>query len=267
MQSTSISLRPLSHLFGAEVLGVDAAHVPDDLKPLIREAWLEHSLLLFRGQSLSTQEQLDFATIFGAVSTQGEERPEGFSYVSNVVADGVNPAGPLGFHFDHSFFPQPLSGLMLYALEAPPAGCGGETLFASAKLAYAAFPDALKARIAHLTIRHGWPDLSKHTELPGMDPRPEAPRADHPLEFAHPRTGDKLVFCSRRHADRILELAPAESEALIDEITTYVRRPEITYAHAWRPGDIVVWDNLALQHARTDFDPKYKRHIRRVQIA
>ena len=47
---------------------------------------------------------------------------------------------------------------------------------------------------------------------------------------------------------------------------TYLYRPENIFTHAWRPGDLVLWDNLALQHGRNDFSPEWKRHIRRVQI-
>jgi taurine dioxygenase len=265
MQTTEPLIRPLGGPFGAEVLGIDCAAVPDAAKPGLREAWQQYALLLFRGQELSEGDQLRFATIFGEVSNEGAG--EGFNYVSNVVEDGLNPAGPLGLHFDHSFYEKPLSGLMLYALEAPPEGCGGETFFSSAKLAYRNLPPALRERIATLTIRHGWPDLSKHTELPGMDPRPDAPRYAHPLAFPHPKTGEPIVFLSRRHADCILELPRPDSDALIEELTAYVRDPAIIYTHAWRPGDLVLWDNIALQHARNNFDPKYNRHLRRVQIA
>lgn len=267
MKAAELVIRPLSEIFGAEVLGVDASNVPEDLVPQLRAAWHRHALLLFRDQKLSPEDQVRFLSVFGEQSMQGYEDRAGVTYVSNVVEDGVNPAGPLGLHFDHSFYPKPLRGLMLYAIEAPPEGGGGETFFSSATLAYRALPAALKARIDGLMIRHGYPDLSKATELPGMDPDPNLPRHDHPLAYSHPVTGEKLLFLSRRHADRILGLSPEESSALIDELSSYFRNPEIIYTHAWRPGDVVVWDNLALQHARNDFDPKYKRHLRRLQVA
>ena len=222
-----------------------------------------HGLLVFREQHLTAEAQLRLAAVFGQVECDNETAT-GFNYVSNVAEDGVNPAGPLGFHTDHSMYPNLLYGIMLYGIQVPPEGAGGETLFASAKLAYAALPESLKQRIEGLTSRHGYPDLSKSQAFPGI--LADGPHAERPLALLHPYTADKILFLSRRHVDCILELPRSESDALIETLSAYLGRPEHVYRHVWRPGDVVVWDNIALQHARTDFDPRWPRHLRRMQI-
>jgi alpha-ketoglutarate-dependent taurine dioxygenase len=92
------------------------------------------------------------------------------------------------------------------------------------------------------------------------------PTSTHKLAFSHPVTGSTLLFCSPRHFDRIVGWPPESGLALAQELSTYIDRPEVIYKHAWLPGDLVVWDNIRLQHARTDFDRKYRRHLRRTQV-
>lgn len=268
VQTAEISCRPLSASIGAEVSGIDLTRpVGEGTREALRAAWKQYALLLFRDQELSTEDHFRAIAIFGSVSLVGESNPpDGVVYVSNTVEDGVNPKGPLGFHFDHSFYETPLRGLSLYAIQAPPEGAGGETLFSNAKAAYQNLPEHLRTVIQDMLVRHGYPDLSKAVENPGMDTRPEAPRSVHRLAFQHPGTGETILFLSRRHADGIIGLSRAKSEALLDELTTYLRDPAVVYKHSWRPKDLIVWDNLTLQHARTDGDPAYPRHLRRLQI-
>ncbi|TAM92532.1 TauD/TfdA family dioxygenase [bacterium] len=265
MSNTNLDLRPISSIAGVEVLGVDLRRpVTEDVQRSLREAWHHHALLLFRNQELSEEDQLRAARIFGEISTEGEYGDQ--NYVSNVIPDGLTPHGELAFHVDHSWSDNPLRGLMLYAIEAPPAGSGGETKFANVKLAYELLPPHVQARIANLQIVHTYPDQNKHVPIPGPDPRPGMPTSTHPLVFPHPVTGEKLLFCSPRHFDRIVGLSADEGLALAHELTGYIDRPEVVYTHVWHPGDLVVWDNLQLQHARTNFDRAYRRHLRRTQI-
>jgi taurine dioxygenase len=266
MNVSQLQVRRLDAPFGAEIVGFDArAELSEEVAAWLREAWNEYDLLLFRGQQLDVEQQERFALTFGAI---GEGTTANYNmYVSNVTKGGLNPSGPLDFHSDASMEPAMLLGLMLYALEAPPPGEGGETLFANARLAFDSLPERLKKGIEPLTIRHGNPDVTKGVALPGLVTGPNARRADRRLAMKHPVTGKKLLFLSRRHADRILELDPGDSLALIEELTRYVRRPELTYTHPWRVGDLVIWDNFTIQHGRNDFDPKWKRHLRRTQIA
>src|SRR5262249_49869039 len=94
---------------------------------------------------------------------------------------------------------------------------------------------------------------------PRPAPRPvrrPPPLAEHPVLEKHPVTGENLLFFSRRHAEALIGVSPEESEALMDEIATYFERSESILRHEWRVGDVVLWDNLAIQHARTDYNPE-----------
>ena len=50
-----------------------------------------------------------------------------------------------------------------------------------------------------------------------------------------------------------------ESEALLEKLFDIAEDPAIIYEHIWRPGDLVMWDNLACLHARTDWPPEQRR--------
>jgi alpha-ketoglutarate-dependent taurine dioxygenase len=273
MNKVDIAVRPLSAAAGAEVTGVDLREdLSDDVKETLRSAWGEHALLLLRGQDVTLEDQVRFGRIFGPISSQGENAAKlgGVTYVSNVAADGTNAAGELTFHIDHSFYPSPLRGIMLYGIEVPPVG--GDTMFANARIAYERLPQALKERIADLKALHVYDYAYSRGDRQGARIREheisaDSPRAVHPVVLTHPDTGQKILYVSRRHTDRILDVSEAESEALLDELLTYIYLPDIVYRHHWTAGDVVLWDNLSLQHARSDFDSTYKRHMRRVQIA
>lgn len=262
---SAIKSEPLTPFMGARISGVDAGAPMDaKVKQRLREEWWKHGLLVLSDQSLDEDQQRAFGRIFGEISSDGEYGDQ--HYVSNVAPGGLVPHGELAFHVDHSWSERPLRGIMLHAIEVPPAGAGGETLFADVKRAYELLDPALRDRIDRLEIVHTYPDQTKHIPIPGPDPRPGMPTATHPLAFPHPITGKKMIFCSPRHFDRIPGLTPEAGLALAEQLAGHISRPEIGYKHVWRPGDLAVWDNLRLQHARTNFDRQYRRHLRRTQI-
>lgn len=263
-----ITIRPLDAPFGAEVRGLDDPARLDAAAETLREAWKRYALLLFRDLAIDAEQQLRIAAVFGEVSQQGEnhKRTGAYGFISNVVEGGNAPIGELPFHMDHCFYPKPLRGLTLYAIDVPPTG--GDTVYSNGVLAFELLPSDLRDRVGSLRALHvhdyaqkAYVGRIREAEIPA-----EAPRAAHPVAFPHPATGKPILYVCRRHTDRILDVAPDESEWLLDELIPYSHRPEVVYRHAWRPGDLIVWDNIALQHARTEFDPNAKRTLRRVQI-
>jgi taurine dioxygenase len=156
---------------------------------------------------------------------------------------------------------------MLYALEVPPAG--GNTAFCSMYAVLAALPAALRARIAGLRIKHDGTYNSGGYLRAGVaatdDPR-AAPGALHPLVCTHPETGRPVLYLGRRRNAYIDGLAPADSEALLDELWRYVDRPDVAWEHVWRVGDLVLWDNRSTMHRRDPFAADSRRLMHRTQI-
>jgi taurine dioxygenase len=134
---------------------------------------------------------------------------------------------------------------------------------------YDGLPGALKARIAGLKIKHdGTYNSGGYVRLgvtPTGDPR-TSPGMMHPLVCTHPNSGRRMLYLGRRRNSYIGGLDLAESEALLDELWSYVENPEFAWEHAWRVGDLVLWDNRSTMHRRDSFDPATRRVMHRTQV-
>ena len=255
---------------GVELRGLDIEQLGDAEIAAFRKAFAEHHLVLLRDIDLSEQQQIRLTELLGEVSFDSPVMKKGgdrkFSFVSNQHSDGTLRDGELLFHSDHTFFKLPLKAIALYALAVPSKG--GETVFTNAAAAYRRLPQALKDRIEGLEARHianyGTFDAEAR---PRFDPTTRAKMAIQPLVWVHPDSGEKILFVSRLLTESILGMQREASEALLEELFGYIEDPAHHYAHPWRVGDYVVWDNRQLQHSRRDFDPSEKRALRRVPIA
>ena len=275
-----IEVVPTGAALGAEVRGVDLRQVDDALFAAIQAAWLAHSVLLFRGQSLSDDDLVAFSRRFGEldwapVQENGRRFVEGkpeIYIVSNVLGPDGQPIGSLGageavWHTDMSYLERPPKASMLYAIEIPPSG--GDTHFCSMYAACDALPEGLKRRIAGLRVKHDGTYNSggflRAGVTPTDDPR-TSPGHLHPLVCRHPETGRAMLYLGRRRNAYIDGLPLEESEALLDELWAHATRAEIAWAHRWRPGDLVLWDNRSTMHRRDPFDAASRRVMHRTQV-
>jgi taurine dioxygenase len=277
--SARIAVRPTGAGVGAEVAGIDLRSIDDGAFAAIRRAFVEHSVLLFRGQRLSDDDLIAFSRRFGAldhapVQENGQRfvagKPEIY-VVSNVIENGVAigslGAGEAVWHTDMSYLADPPMASMLYALEIPREG--GNTGFCNMYSGYATLPEALKRRIAGLKIKHDGTYNSGGYLRAGVtasdDPR-TSPGAVHPLVCTHPDSGRRCLYLGRRRNAYIIDLPLDESEALLDELWAYATRDEYTWYNTWRVGDLVLWDNRCTMHRRDPFDPAARRIMHRTQI-
>ena len=263
---------------GAEIRGIDLAHIDGHDIAQIKSAWHQHDVLLFRNQHLTDADLLAFSRHFGALDSPpnqgaGRKSPEGYPevyVVSNVLDDKGEPIGALGdgeavWHTDMSYATMPPDASMLYSLEIP--AVGGDTSFSSMKDALARMPLALIQRLKHLDIKHDGTFDSGGFTRKGMtatnDPRTSVGTA-HPAIIQHPVSGDFALYLGRRRNAYVMGLELAESEALLDELWSYVTTT--VYQHRWALGDLVLWDNRTTMHRRDPFDAKARRVMHRTQI-
>ncbi|MBO0758373.1 MAG: TauD/TfdA family dioxygenase [Bradyrhizobiaceae bacterium] len=279
LPTSNVDIIPTGRAVGAEVRGIDLTNIDDSAFGRIVRAWHDHSVLLFRDQHLNDRDLIAFSRRFGdldwaPVQETGRRFVEGMPeiyVVSNVVVNG-QPIGSLGageavWHTDMSYLDVPPKASMLYALEVPPAG--GNTSFCNMYSIYAALPADLKERIADLKIKHDGTYNSggyvRQGVTPSDDPR-TSPGAIHPLVCTHPDTGRRMLYLGRRRNAYLVGLALAESEALLDQLWSFVAKPEFAWEHLWRVGDLVMWDNRCTMHRRDPFDPVSRRIMHRTQI-
>ena len=279
MSQTQVRAVATGSALGAEVIGVDLRDVDDDTFGAIHNAWLDHLVLLFRGQNLSDDQLIAFSRRLGEldlapIQETGRRFVEGHPeiyIVSNVIEKGA-PIGSLGagelvWHTDMSYQEDPPKASMLYALEVPPEG--GKTGFLNMYDAYQSLPLQLKERVTRLWVKHDGTYNSggyiRAGVTPTDDPR-DAPGMIHPLVCTHPETGRKCLYLGRRRNAYIDGLPLAASEALLDEIWAYAARDDLTWYNDWRVGDLVLWDNRCTMHRRDPFDPAARRVMHRTQI-
>jgi alpha-ketoglutarate-dependent taurine dioxygenase len=272
-------ITPTGSALGAEISGLDLKTISDAEFAVLHRAWLEHLVLLVRGQQLSDADLIAFSRRLGAldwapVQETGRRFVEGYPeiyVVSNVVENGV-PIGSLGsgeavWHTDMSYLEDPPKASMLYAIEIPPSG--GNTYFCNMYRVYELISEALKRRIAALTLKHDGTYNSggyvRQGVTPADDPR-TSPGAYHPIVCTHPETGRKMLYLGRRRNAYVGGLPLSESEALLDELWSYASHDNVSWGHEWSTGDLVLWDNRCTMHRRDPFDPNTRRILHRTQI-
>ncbi|MDD9906582.1 MAG: TauD/TfdA family dioxygenase [Rhodospirillaceae bacterium] len=255
----------LSDALAAEIEGVDLSQPIDGtMKDAIYDALLQHHVLVFRDQTLTREQQGTFATNYGELEghvgrlRNGERYPV-INDITNIQPDGkkvpelVN-RGPNHWHTDKSYHEIPSAITMLHGKQVPSKG--GETLFANMRLAYEALPPDMKARVDDLKVVHSWEANRKNVgETPATeDQKRERPPVTHPLIRTHPDTGTKALYIGT-HIDKIVDMSRADSDALVEELMEHSIQPQFRYDHAWRQGDLVMWDNRSLMHrGNTNYD-------------
>lgn len=285
---TAFDVIPMKAALGAEICGVDLAQLDDTTFNALHDAWLQHILLVFRGQRMKAEDLVNLVRRFGSpVTSSGlhqrnlEERtanqvfnlPPEITVVTNVKEQG-KPVGILGdgevvWHSDFSFKEKPTAARMLLAMEIPPAELGGRTCFLNCYAAYDALSDGMKKRIAGMTIKQANIIDTAMKLRPGAslsdDPR-TTPGPRHPVISTHPETGANMLFLGRRHAAYVNGCTLEESEALLNELWAHATQPRFCYEHSWAVGDVVVWDNRATLHKRDAFDSDSRRVLYAAQV-
>lgn len=280
MTTTHAQVRPVSPAIGAEVSNVDLAELGDEDFAVIEAAWHCHSALVFRDQRLADADLVRFSRRLGELDpppmnengkTFVANHPEIY-VVSNVVGDDGVPIGSLGageavWHTDMSYLPEPPDASMLYALEVPPQG--GDTWVISMEAALSEMPAALLARIRDLRIKHDGTYNSGgylRKGLAATDDPMTSPGTPHPIVCAHPETGRPTLYLGRRRNAYVVGLPLNESESLLDELWSYATEARNAYAHHWRVGDLLLWDNRSTMHRRDPFASDSRRVMHRTQI-
>jgi alpha-ketoglutarate-dependent taurine dioxygenase len=240
----------LSSAGGAEISGVDLAQpMSDNERGRIYAALLDHQFLVFPDQALTREQQYAFTAQFGEVEAHGGGRPGKRQDVAHVTANldaEGNPSDRFAkganyrWHTDKPYYAKPPALTTLYAVELPPEG--GDTEFANTRLAYDALDDEMKRRLEGLRAVFQW----EAGRRPGYYAN-ELPPVDHPLVRTHPDTGQKALYLGN-HAMRILGMGEDEATRLLATLLDHATQPRFTYAHRWRPGDLVVWDNRCTLH-------------------
>ena len=280
----AITFTPLHAHFVAEVGGFDMREPIDDATVrLFEDAIDRHAVLVFPRQRVDDAQQLAFTAHFGppdigrkkAVKSAGGRIAEELIDLSNLDENGyvIDPnhrrvlslLGTRLWHSDSSYQRPAAKFSMLRAVAVP--SWGGETEFADCRAAYDALPAPLRAEAEDRFAEH-WVHHSRSTL--GWEPSAEEILAAMapvrwPLIRVHAGSGRKTIYVGS-HARRVIGLPLPAGRILIRDLTEHATQPDFVYRHAWRPGDLVLWDNRAVMHRGCRYDLSDVRDMRRTTV-
>jgi taurine dioxygenase len=283
----SLKIRRLAPAIGIEIVDLDLSKPLDDATLAeINTLFNDSGILLFRDQELTEEQHIALSRRFGPLQSHvlksylKADRPE-LLVVSNILDDqgrpiGIGDAGQL-WHSDTSYTAEPCHCSLLYAREIPsPDGdrTYGDTVFASLTAAFEALSPEVKAKIADKRATHSYEAYYVRRQREGSkrpsltkEQQQEAPDVVHPVVRPHPITGRKALFVNESYTVRILDMEPAESDALLGELIAFGVSDRFTYRHKWRKGDLILWDNWASQHlAIADYALPQRRLLHRTTV-
>jgi len=277
---------PLHAKFAAELIGADLSIAPDAaLIQTVEDAMAQYAVLVIRDQGhIGDDEHIRFSRAFGPLelppslgfSLDGRKRrfrPELYD-ASNLGPDGQIEAadalkrkyakGNEFFHTDSSFNTLPTKWSLLLGHEV--TRTRGETEFVDTRVAYEALDEAMKARVDGLVVEHNvWRSRERagFSEIQSL--KDSLPAVNHPLVRVS-ASGRKALYIGS-HADHVVGMDLEEGRALLQELVDFATRPEWVYAHSWKQGDLVIWDNRCTMHRATTFDyMNERRDLRRTTI-
>lgn len=271
----AMTVERLADTFVARVGGVDLAKLDDAAWAEVHRAYLDHKVLLFRGQRFTPQELIAFSERFGPVEPhtvrmyRHAEAP-GITILSNRVEmgrpKGIRDAGS-HWHSDYSYRAIPANVTILYALEVPEEG--GDTIVCDLQAAWESLPEDVKRRVdgRMQRIEYRWTRDREHPEsrwkLLSEDERRETPEVVHPVVRTHPETGRKALFVFSgltSGVKGIVDTDEAESDELLGLLFAHAEQDRFQYRVKWTaPGDVLLWDNRCTMHrATTDVLPPDK---------
>jgi alpha-ketoglutarate-dependent taurine dioxygenase len=251
-----LGIRPLAPAFGAEITGFDPKMpLDDETCAILRHQFDTRGVLLFRDLDIDHAYQVYLCRMlirqehFADGESTGQVPIEDNFYISNKRPESAAPFGRLQFHSDMMWSAQPFQILSLYAVEVEEPAV--PTTFVSATHAWATLPDNLRSRVEGLDVRHTAGEVRRHDLTDVLVSTVERPPSTTlPIGYRHPRTGQPILYICEQMTERIVGFTPGDSESLLEELFSHLYNPANQWNQEWRNSDLVVWDNLAIQHAR-----------------
>lgn len=291
-----VTVRRIGKHLGAEISGVDLSQpLDDDLFAQVANAFFDNEVIFFRNQKIPPERQVAFTRRFGVLEqhVRKESRLDGHPeilVISNIVKDDRTPIGAQDagrfWHSDLSYKKEPSMLSALYAIEIPvkDGRALGDTRFASTTAAYSALPEDMKQKLQGMKNVHSYVyyraknrqaqkeeqaaggRVVTEYELTGEQLK-SVPEVEVPVVRTHPVTKRKGLFVNEAHTSRIAGLTQADSDALLAQLCRHIVQPEFIYTHHWQPGDLLMWDNVAVQHKATfDYDLPLRRLMYRTTV-
>lgn len=280
MQQQTVKQHPR---LGTEVLqGCNLTQLTNQQRQEFKQSLWNNGVIVVRNQHLTASQLKEFANqTFGDLGFKYLPQPldpdidpdlqtPGVSILGNPKESSQEIIGQFAWqwHHDKDFLPRTegldmnsLYVVMLYGVEIPAQGVDGQphtTEFLDMVEAYNNLEPEFQRQLEQMSMYH----LPPRTYKPG----PDVPMKKHPIVSTHKVTGKRGLYIG---SDTSIPVGMEDELDLAKQFwqELFQRVLECTpaYAHVWRPGDLVVWDNSQVMHAGIPYDAsKYKRVALRV---
>ncbi|HSV80625.1 MAG TPA: TauD/TfdA family dioxygenase [Ramlibacter sp.] len=259
----SLKITPLTGSIGARVEGIDLnGSVSDADFAVLHAAFLEHCVLVYRGQHLRPASQVEFARRWGK-PVQDNPLLKGIAGHPDIIQVTKIPkinASTEAWHYDSPYTPVPPKISILAALTVPR---GGDTMWCNQYNAYERLSPTMQKTIEGLRVKFVALRLGRMLGFAASD----LPSAVHPLVRTHPETGRKALYVGHREtAQQIEGMTPEESRPLLDYLYQHSTSPDNFYRHMWEEGDVVMWDNRCTMHYAVHDYGEQERVLNRITM-
>ena len=271
---STINVKPLSGNIGAEIDGVNLKKISKEQFKEIKIVFGEYGVIFFRNQTLSPEEEIIFAELWGEINinrffTNLEGYPK-IALVSKEPDQKKNIGG--AWHTDHTYDLEPAMGSILFAHQVPKKG--GDTLFSSMYAAYETLSDGLKDTLKNMYGRHssrhvfGTSRAERNDDTVGRIINSDKAKQDaiHPVVITHPQTGKKALFVNPTFTLGFDGWSDEESKPLLNYLYSHATKPEFTCRFKWEEGSIAFWDNRSTWHLAVNDYHGQRRLMHRITI-
>lgn len=265
-------IRPLTGSLGAEIIGADIRSDTD--WPLIRQAFIDHSVITIRDQNITPDDHLTYAQRWGDINVNRFFTPLDSHPNIAIVLKEPDQLSAVGeaWHTDHSYDTEPAMCSILHAIDMPPYG--GDTCFSSMYAAYDALSSNFKSLLLGLNAWHssrhafGFAVTDHEQYDDGRLHNPEAATQDalHPIVIRHPLSGRKALYVNPDFTTHIDGFAQAESEAILAFLYAHCQNADFQCRVRWQKGDVTMWDNRATWHKAINDYQGHRRMMHRVTV-
>lgn len=231
MTTTAVRVRKLAGALGAEMTGVDLSRLEEDRFGAVRDALLEHIVVVVPDQDLRPESLKEFGARFGPLLTHpAVQGQQGHPEVLPLVNRGKEQTITEVWHSDITCEQRPPSISVLHARVVP--AYGGDTMWANQYLAYDRLSEGMKRMLEGMEAVHSGFGLE----------------AVHPAVRTHPVTGRRAMFVNAGFTRRFRDMSTQESLPLLRQLVAHATAPDLTFRHRWSRGDVVMWDNRCVMH-------------------
>ena len=254
-----MEIKLISGALGAEIFGIDLKNYSENNFNLINKLLLEHKVLFFREQNITSEEQISLAKHFGPLEKHVYVKPrENYPEIIRIIK-GPEEKHQWGetWHTDVSYNVKPTKVIILRSIKIPPVG--GDTMFSNMEIAYETLDEKIKIKIAGKTAVHSSLGaaafVEKYEKMSGNGNTQEFSNI-HPIVRTHPETGKKILYVNSMYTKKIIEMEKKESDQTLNEIFKHQERLDFTCRFKWTENAVAIWDNRSTLHqGLTDFFP------------